>query len=464
MNIHRIFLMNRALPLPARRPAESGFSLLEVLVAISLSSIVLIAALSAFDASRRLTRRNLALMNAQQGGTFALQEAAINIRRAGFGLGGTFAIVRNAGAVSGAGTAASPLASWNNYDPAATGTGVTIATAATPAANVYIPVTGTDGITIRYSDTSSPPLHACYQTAANKIELVANSTYMTAGVYPQASLAYELVTRNLTCYGNAAPTSLTPIANSATNNSQITVTAVSGFTHTCNNGAGPVKGDLALLDTACKPVATPAPPALCAELILAAALPCAPGTPAGLQQGSSSVLLYPSRTISFWVSTEDRSGDPAASRPVLVSRLSGLDAVAAGSNPLLTAPTRVVSADIEDLQIVYYRSATVGTADTLAVIGAGPALDILPANTEMPTVRAIRFDLIARTGVTDMMYKNQAYCTAQTQLVPQFSRLRLDDHAAAAAGAADFCNGYRRTIFSQLINLPNMTALPNDSN
>ncbi len=434
-----------------RHGASAGFTLVEMELAFLIGVFLMIVALDAFEASQRISRRNVALTEAQQGGTYALQEAAINIRRAGFGLGGNFAVVRNAGNSSGPGTANSPLASWNNYDPAATGP-----TIATVNAGDYLPVAGTDGITVRYADAVQPPLHVCYQPNSSTLQVVQNDAYMTPGVYPAANTAFDLVTQNLQCYGYAAVPP--PLDVAATNRSQITVNAVAAG-RLCNGGVNPVyPADLATHEPACGPVYKPSPtpmPSTCLELTLSAPLPCT-----NLHRLSRSVLLYPSRTISFWISTEDRSGNLAQSRPVLVSRAAGAGAMAAGANPLLTAPTRVLATDIEDLQLLYYRTVVGAGGNTLAIVGAIPG-DPLPANTEMPSVRAVRFDLIARTGVTDLMSKNPAYCAAHAQNVLLFSRPALDDHPAAAAGAPDYCDGFRRVTFSQLINMPNMTALPN---
>ena len=69
-----------------------------------------------------------------------------------------------------------------------------------------------------------------------------------------------------------------------------------------------------------------------------------------------------------------------------------------------------------------------------------------------------------RTGVTDLMYKNNAYCNSgatSANFKSLFTRPQLDDHGVSIAGDPDYCDGFRRLVLTQLVNMPNMTAKPN---
>lgn len=438
---------------PAARRPDGGFTLIEMIVAMAVSTLILIAALTAFDSSRRISRRNFSLTDAQQSGTYALQETALNIRRAGFGTAASFAIVRNAGNTPDpAGTVNSPLATWNNYTAAM----VTIAdNGVVGTAPKYMPVLGTDGITIRYADLSQPPLHICYAPDNTHLDLARNDGYMNAN-YPNGGAGsnpvFDLVTNNINCYG--------AIANAATDAGRLTMTGPGANIICCQGciASVPPPASVNSTDPACKNAlkgtnnCVRVPVTLPANCDMTKAVTNTP-----------SSQLYPSRTASFWISTEDLSGDLSLSPPVLVSRVSG-GSQSAAQNSIKTATTRVLANGIEDLQLVFYRANT--ATNVLVVHDSGAPVSAntpiaLPTNAEMLDIRAIRVDLIARTGVTDLMYKNQAYCSTKPGLVPLFTRPALNDHAAPAAGTTSYCDGFRRLGFTQLINMPNMTAKPN---
>ena len=71
-------------PSPAR--TQTGFTLVEVLVATLITSLIMIATLTALDQSRRVARKNLAVSEAQQAASYSMQEMAQNVRRAGYNL------------------------------------------------------------------------------------------------------------------------------------------------------------------------------------------------------------------------------------------------------------------------------------------------------------------------------------------------------------------------------------------
>jgi prepilin-type N-terminal cleavage/methylation domain-containing protein len=421
------------------RRAAAGFTLVEMLVAMVLVSLIMIVALDAFIGTRRVTRKNLSVNEAQQQGSYAMQELAVTLRRTGFQLGPTFAILKifcSGGSCATAGHIDN-IATWDQY-PGGTG-GTWIWQEPLGTITGYVPVTGTDGISVKYGD-DQPPIHVCVMPNGNANNMDMDYDPAYAAYYPKTGDVIDVITTS-NCYDSGEEgTNIVTVGvatNSTTPPDQCSNAGGAGGLDCSKSPAG---DSCYCKDTLCKALQLSKN---CYKVTFDKNV----GKPGCDFCEKGPTYIVTSKTASFWISTEDRTGviynaaGGVSSRPVLVGRYGGPGTAA-----------RIVATDIEDLQISYLLNNPVGTVQDQQTV---------PASTLLPKTRALRISLSARSGVTDLMYKNYTYCSGKGASFTQlFSRATLENHAANAAANTDYCDGLRRVVYNQVVNLPNMTSYP----
>ena len=437
---------------PTRLPAQHrGFSLMEVAVAMSVTTIILIGLLTVVDSTQRITRKGLSLAEAQQSADFGLQELTNNLRKTGSGVGRTAAIARQVSTAT-----ATYIATWHNYDP-------TVILPATGIWNnnnggrVFFPVPGTDGITVRYTD-GSPSVHLCGSNSGGGLATwLPSYPYYPTG-YPIVGQVYELF-----------PTQ--PVNCGGTLYDSVTITIQSNPNNNTNCGPPPQQTVCATNDTAVcapflniPPLIPPPPVASCNHYLLN----MNPGG-CGTFCSMAPIAFTTSTPVSYWISTEDGTGTiysaagvvRTGGRPVLVS-LQGI-----------TGTPRIVTTDVEDLQFTYLFDSTQPSAGVAPANGQLAQIPTTSSNAlpiatlwrnQMAAVRALQIGLVVRTSATDPIYKNPAYCRSArftANIRPLFSRPANGTRAAATAAAdLDWCDGMRRQVVRQTIFLPNMISSP----
>ena len=444
---------------------QSGFTLLEVLVAMTVTTLILVGALTALDNTRRIARNGMTISEAQQTSSYAMQELAENVRKAGLNLGKRNAIVT---AVK-TGTTVYTL-TWDNYSAASYPNGIWN----DGPSKVFLPVTGTDGMTVRYTD-GKPPVHLCIMPSAN-----ANTFYLgwnpsLDGFYPRAGDTIELLTSS-PCVdpnipgGTGAGTDPYVISLTLNNqtgpdpNNPATTTAGNCNCSGSNCSAAPLSctGN----DPVCADLYTNNKNGGCVHYTLTNTAPNCDFCQVGPTYIMSSI------TQSYWISTEDGTGvvysspGVVSSRPVLVSRTG------------YTGTTRILSENVEDLQVTYMLDG----GDTTYTTGAGVnpvippdavngltrrpdasvvATNFMPDQIQMAAVRAVQIELSTRTASTDLISKSRTYCANSLPAAsrPLFSRATQGNHPIAPADN-DYCDGYKRQLSRQVVFLSNMLAKP----
>ncbi len=420
-----------------------GFSMVEALVAILVTSIILVGTLTALDSTRRVTRNGIAIAEAQQTADFALQSLTNNLRKAGAGIGRTHAIARTITGVSG-NTGATYIATWHNID-SATANGATgiWRSGFVNGGKEFHPVPGTDGITVRFTD-GAPGAHLCGSNSGGGLATwLPHYPWYPAG-YPVDGAVYEI---NLTppkdCGGLDTITVLVKAFNTQTNcgpppqqaicanNDPVCFRFYQNPTGTCDHFG------LDIFPTGCAMTFCELAP----------------------------LSFTTSQPLSYWISTEDGTGTiySAAgvlrSRPVLISMLG------------LQGRPRIEASDVEDMQVTYLFDSTQPSAGVAPVSGQMAQLPTTTNNSLPPAatwrsqtaaVRALQIGLVARTPATDLIYKNNTYCTTNLRpsLRPLLSRPANGTRPAAVAADFDYCDGMRRQIVRQTIFLTNMLSQP----
>lgn len=419
--------------LPALRRPDAGFSLMEVVVALAVATLIMLGALTVLDTARHTTRRTMSVASAQQSGTYAMQELRANLKRAGLMVGKRNAFI--AGTVFNGNN---HVAMWDNYSAATYPYGVWSLVPA--GSRVFTPVPGTDGIVVRYNN-DTPPIHVCAMPGANASRLELAWDPSMAGDYPADGAYVELLSSS-PCPGYGAAGEDPYMITIQINQSGVGGGGGGNCSCTGQNCNLQASQSCVAMDPLCRNIYTNRFNA-CYQVTFHNNIGCD-----FCQVGPTYMMS--ARSMLYWISTEDGTGNIANSRPVLVTK-DGL-----GDN----TAARIVSTDIEDLQVAYL----IDHNDT-AGAGLAPSADGTPATLDFPSgrfpaIRALRVNLTARTPVTDLQARNQGYCATRPPAFRElFTRPTLENHPKPTSGPG-FCDGYRRTTLSETMNLANMRANP----